>query len=174
MNEYFVAIILVVVGVIFLFLIRKKNAFFDTQKSDYLNSHDINASRIKLMFPSDSFVERNSMAISDSVTMVNNVYWQSIEISQASLGGAHTYKFDTLFFNDIKSLNVRILADSLRYRLRRAEVNTNVSDLMRGFLTKWDLSIESGGWGVILVKNQGPFIAADLDGLIAEFMGLLK
>lgn len=174
MTKYVVAAFLVVLGALFLVLIRKKNDFFDAQKTEYLNSHNINRNKNKLIFPTDSFVVRNSMAISDSVFVNDTIYWQSIEISQASMGGSHTYKFDTLFFNDIKDLNIRIFVDSLRYRLRRVEDNTNTSDLIGSFLARWNLSIESGYWGVILVKNQGPFIAADLDGLIEEFIGLVR
>lgn len=42
------------------------------------------------------------------------------------------------------------------------------------FLAAANLSIDSGRWGVVLVRNKGPFLAEEIDKIVEEFMKLTE
>ncbi len=173
MFEYIMVFFIVSFGFIFLIYIRRKNKFFFDQKEIYLIKNDSSYTVNEcLIFPDNCFIERNAMHKSKSVLVRNNVLWQSVEISQASLGGGHTHRYDTIFFKNKNTLNIRYIDNSVRYRLRRVENNTTIHSDLLNFLVKNNLGVESGSWGTVLVKNKGPFLALEVDSIVESFIKL--
>ena len=172
---YILIFVFVVSASSVLYILRKKRIYFEKQKQLYSHGKGLPIEAVDTFaFAQESFVYKNGMFQSKAVEVSANVYWQSVETSQVSLGGAHTFKYDAIFFKSINKYRFRFISGAIQFRLRVVEDNTDIPTRIMAFLAAANLSIDSGRWGVVLVRNKGPFLAEEIDKIVEEFMKLTE
>lgn len=93
--------------------------------------------------------------------------WQYIEVSNASFSPV---RCDSIFFTDksypkfcwIKSTFLKALFTS----------DEKISKDLEYFLTKYNLGVEAGNWGAILIRERKAILSSELDQIVTDFKAL--
>lgn len=94
----------------------------------------------------------------------SSLSWQYIEIQNSSYS---PIKCDSIFFTDKKY--PRICWISSLYLRPLFNSNTEIPECLEQFLTKYNLGIEAGEWGAILIREKKPILASEFKNIVAEF-----
>lgn len=156
-----------------LYFIRQKRIVYLKEKQIYSEKYNKRIYQYEVFnnVP-QSIIFKNQMNCERVVDISDACSWQDVSIHFVSAGGTHIFRYDTIFIKNINS--IRVAKINKKIKLRYPCSGNVVPEHINQFLQENDLSIDAGGWGVILIKNQGAFRAAEVDDVLTRFYSVVQ
>ncbi|QEY16800.1 hypothetical protein D0C16_12960 [Cellvibrio sp. KY-GH-1] len=94
----------------------------------------------------------------------NGLSWQYIEVSNASFSPV---RCDSVIFTDKKYPKFCWMKSTYLRALFKS--NEKISKEVETFLNKFELGVETGHWGAILIRERKAILSSEIDEIIKEF-----
>lgn len=148
-------------------IFRRKRAYLEKMK--YAKRHSVTVDRkIRAPFAGSIFASEGLSTMTDVVEINPTCSWQQIEFFLFAGGGIRK-RADSLFFAGSDfffyrriSMDVVVMSLDQKQYVFQLAIPENIVN----FLDKYNLSIDSGGWGMLLLKNNGYFSAAEVEEIV--------
>lgn len=147
-------------------IFRRKRAYLEKKK--YAKRHSVTVDRkIRAPFAGSIFASEGLSTMTDMVEINPTCSWQQIELVLPVEGGVKKgidsllFAGSDFFFYKLLCPDIVTFLDQKQYGFQPA-IPENIAD----FLDKYNCSIDSGGWGLLLLKNDGYFSAAEVEEIV--------
>lgn len=156
-----------------LYLIRQKRVVYLKEKQAFSKKNNRRIYQYEVFNNApQSVIFKNQMSCESVIDISDACSWQDVSIHFVSAGGTHIFRYDTIFIKNINS--IRATKINKKIKLRYPCSGDVVSEYINQFLQENNLSIDAGDWGVVLIRNQGSFKAAELDDVLTQFYSIVQ